>query len=117
MKPILVAVSVAALVLLRTGSLAAQDEATLRKTFEGKRVTVKIEMPASEEGVDVFPGTDRPINFPKLAGRLKKYGTALREGESALVTKVKVKSGVIEIQLGGGGYGTAGDIFGGITSN
>jgi hypothetical protein len=95
--------------LLGALPLAAQSEALLRESFEGKTVTVKQAMPGTEEGVDVYPGTDKPLDYPKYAGRLKKYGTALRAGESALVTKIKVKSKHIEFQLDGGGYGTMGD--------
>src|SRR5690606_41919237 len=75
----------------------------------GKSVVVKLEMPGSEDGVDVYPGTSQPIDFPKHAQRLKKFGTAVRRGEEILVTKVKVKKDLIEFQLGGGGYGTFGD--------
>ena len=89
--------------------LAAQSEPVLREYFEGKTVTVKQAMPGTEEGVDIYPGTAKPLDYPKYAGRLKKYGTALRSGESALVTKVKVKAKHIEFQLDGGGYGTMGD--------
>jgi hypothetical protein len=97
--------------------LAAQDEARLRRALEGKRMTLKIDMPASQEGVDVFPGSSRPIDFPKLSGRLKKHGVAIKEGESAMITKVKVKDELIEIQLGGGGYGTSGDVLSGLVKN
>jgi hypothetical protein len=89
--------------------LAAQSEAVLREYFEGRTVTVKQAMPGTEEGVDIYPGTEKPLDYPKYAGRLKKYGTALRSGESALITKIKVKSRHVEFQLDGGGYGTMGD--------
>lgn len=88
---------------------AAQSEDALRRYFEGKTVVVKLDLPGSERGVDVYPGTDRPIDFPKHAKRLKDYGTAVRRGEEILVTKVKVKKDLIEFQLGGGGFGTFGD--------
>jgi hypothetical protein len=107
----------ALLVVTDTTLLAAQDEAQLRRAFEGKRMTVKIDMPASQEGVDVFPGSSRPIDFPKLSGRLKKSGVAIKEGESAMITKVKVKGNLVEIQLGGGGYGTSGDVLNSMFSN
>ena len=42
-------------VVAQTAALAAQDEAGLRRAVEGNRITVKIEMPASEQGVAVFP--------------------------------------------------------------
>lgn len=89
--------------------LAAQSEPALREYFEGETVTVRQPMPGTEEGVDIYPGTDKPLDYPKYAGRLKEHGTALRSGQSALVTKVKVKSKHIEFQLDGGGYGTMGD--------
>ena len=89
--------------------LAAQSEPALREYFEGKTVTVKQAMPGTEEGVDIYPGTEKPLDYPRYAGRLKEHGTALRSGQSALVTKVKVKSKHIEFQLDGGGYGTMGD--------
>lgn len=88
---------------------AAQTEEQLRIFFEGKSVRIKLEMPGTSQGVDVFPGTAQPINFPNHASRLKRYGTAYRRGEEVLVTKVKLKDDHIEFQLGGGGYGTFGD--------
>lgn len=87
----------------------AQSEEQLRAFFEGKNVVIKIEMPGAEAGVDVYPGTAQPIVFPDLAKRLKLFGTAVHRGDQALVTKVKVKKDLIEVQLGGGGYGTFGD--------
>jgi len=89
--------------------LAAQDEATLKSHFEGRTVAVRMEMPATEDGVDVYPGTTPQMDFARYQSRVKKFGIAIREGERAMVTKVKVKSKLIEFQLGGGGYGTSGD--------
>ena len=89
--------------------LGAQDEAALRSYFEGRTVTVKMAMPATEAGIDVYPGTSRPIDYPDLAKRMKKNGVAIQAGQSALVTKLKVKGKLIEFQLDGGGYGTMGD--------
>jgi hypothetical protein len=87
----------------------AQSEDRLRAFFEGKTVRLKLDMPGSSEGVDVYPGGAQPIDFPRHASRLKRFGTAYRRGEEVLVTKVKLKSDHIEFQLGGGGYGTFGD--------
>jgi len=102
--------SFALLVLVATAPPGlAQSEDQLRTFFEGKTVRVKIEMPGTEDGVDVYPGTAHPIDFPKHATRLKRAGTALRRGDDVLVTKVKVKKDLIEFQLAGGGYGTFGD--------
>ena len=87
----------------------AQSEAALKDYFEGRTVVVKIAMPGTAEGVDVYPGESRSIDFTRHGERMKQYGTALSSGQSALVTKVKVKDKLIEFQLDGGGYGTFGD--------
>ena len=87
----------------------AQSEPQLRSFFEGKTVVVRLEMPGAADGVDVYPGAAQPINFPKYADRLKRFGTAFRRGDEALITRIKVKDDLIEVQLGGGGYGTFGD--------
>ena len=95
--------------LLTASPVRAQSEEYLRRFFEGKTVVVKLDMPGTEDGIDVYPGTSQPIDFPRIASRLKRYGTALKRGQEIMVTKVKVKDDLIEFQLGGGGYGTFGD--------
>lgn len=95
--------------LLVPGAMHAQSEAALREYFEGRTVQVKLGMPGTEDGVDIYPGTSKPLDYPRHASRLKQYGTAIKPGTDALVTKVKVKSKLIEFQLDGGGYGTMGD--------
>jgi hypothetical protein len=95
--------------LLMAAPLAAQSEGPLRSYFEGKTVVVKLDMPATDDGVDVYPARARPVDFSKYAQRIKKHGTAVKAGESIIVTKVKVKKDLIEFQLGGGGFGTFGD--------
>jgi hypothetical protein len=95
--------------LMLAAPLSAQSENELKRYFEGKRVTLKIAMPGTEEGVDVYPGTDRPLDYPRYANRLKDHGTAIRAGDGAMITKIRVKSKHIEFQLDGGGYGTMSD--------
>jgi hypothetical protein len=87
----------------------AQSEGDLRRFFEGKTVVLRIDMPASKLGVDIYPGSFQPLDYAELGKRLKAHGTALRAGQSVLVTQVKVKERNIEFQLAGGGYGTVGD--------
>jgi hypothetical protein len=106
--PFVLSLVVPSLVLV-AAPLAAQDETALRQYFEGRQVTVKLDMPGSDDGVDILPGTTQPLDFQRYAGRLRQLGTALRSGQSVMVTKVKVKSNLIEFQLGGGGFGTSGD--------
>ena len=95
--------------ILVAAPLAAQDEGSLKAHFEGRVVAVRMDMPATDDGVDVYPAEPAPVDFPRYQARVKKYGIAIRQGETAMVTKVKVKGKLIEFQLGGGGYGTAGD--------
>jgi hypothetical protein len=105
--------SVAAFLLaVSTAPVQAQNEAALRRAFEGQRVVVRIDMPGTSSGVNVYPSQDMPVDFPDVAEKLKKYGTALRTGDPVMVTKIKVKDDLIEFQLGGGGYGTFGDDMG-----
>ena len=100
----------AAAVMAVATPLQAQNEAMLRQAFEGKVVAVKIDMPATQQGVDVYPLDQIPVDFREVAQRLKDNSTALRIGQPVMVTKVVVKKNShIEFQLGGGGYGTFGD--------
>lgn len=94
---------------LVASTLSAQSEAALRQEFEGRTVTVKIAMPGTEDGIDVYPSKNPPLDYPRYASRLKSNGTAIKPGESVMITKIKVKAKLIEFQLGGGGYGTMGD--------
>lgn len=84
---------------------AAQNEEALRSFFEGRRVTLKIDMPATSAGVDIRPETARPLDYKVYGDRIKSSGTAIRAGESVLVTLVHVKKDLIEFQLAGGGFG------------
>lgn len=100
-----------ALTLSLLPSLArAQNEAALRQAFEGKLVSVKMAMPGTSRGVEVYPQQQAPVNFRQVADRIKDFGTALKIGDQVMVTKVVVKKDShIEFQLGGGGFGTFGD--------
>lgn len=98
-----------ATILLWPVAARAQNEDALRSFFEGRRIRVKIDMPGSSEGVDLYPERDRLLDFKQYGDRLKKYGVSIRSGESSIVTLVKVKKDIVEFQIGGGGFGTAGD--------
>lgn len=96
----------AAALLLVATSAFAQNEDALRANLEGRRVRVKIDMPGTQEGIDVNVDSRRPIDYPVYGDRLKRYGVAIRKGDTATITRIKVKSDLIEFQLDGGGYGT-----------
>jgi hypothetical protein len=96
-------------ILALAAAAAAQDDSTLRAAFEGKRVTLRIDMPGTSDGVDVQADARDAVDFPRYRDHLKRYGTAIHAGESVTVTLVKMKRDLIEFQLGGGGFGTFGD--------
>jgi hypothetical protein len=94
---------------LSAAPLVAQTETVLKEYFEGGTVSPKLAMPGTEDGIDIYPGSPRPLDYSKYASRLKKFGTAIKAGEPVTITKIRLKSKHIEFQLGGGGYGTFGD--------
>jgi hypothetical protein len=108
-NPVLKCLALASVLICTSHTAEAQSETVLREYFEGRTVTPKLAMPGTDDGVDVYPGSPRPLDYSRYASRLKEYGTAIRAGEPVTVTKVKLKSKHIEFQLGGGGYGTFGD--------
>jgi hypothetical protein len=105
LKPVLVPIVLLAL----AAPAAAQNEAALKSYFEGKRVTVRMDLPGDSGGVDVHADASRALDTGKYKDDLKRYGAALRAGDTVVVTLVKVKKDLIEFQLGGGGFGTFGD--------
>jgi hypothetical protein len=104
------AMVVAAAGAIVTAAPAARaQEGTLEGAFEGKQVVVLIDMPGSQQGVDLYPDRPNSLDANNYGKRMKSFPVALRVGDSAMVTKVKVNGKRIEFQLGGGGFGTAGD--------
>jgi len=113
MKPfprlVAAATALGCLLVLRAPAFA-QNEPALKSAFEGQRVTVRIDMPGAADGVDIqADSTVRSLNLERYRNDLKRYGTAIHAGDSAMVTLVKVKKDLIEFQLDGGGFGTFGD--------
>ncbi|HMB81805.1 MAG TPA: hypothetical protein VKI43_17135 [Vicinamibacterales bacterium] len=102
-------VAATVLALALAAPAAAQNEDALKAALEGHRVTLKMDMPGTSEGVDVHADARRTIDFGKYKDDLKRYGIAIHAGESVPVTLIKIKKDLIEFQLGGGGFGTFGD--------
>ena len=94
------------IVLITAVFAAGQTESDLKQFFEGRRVILKIDMPATKDGVGVYPERRQPIDYSRYANSLKSNGIGIREGDSVMITKIKVKDKHVEFQLGGGGYGT-----------
>jgi hypothetical protein len=86
--------------------LNAQDSNALSNYFTGKEVVLKIDMPGSQQGVDLRFNNDNPMNWKEYSNRLKSNGVAIRKGDTARITGSVVKNDRIEFQLDGGGFGT-----------
>jgi len=107
--------SLAAVVLGVTAvPVHAQTEWDLKQAFEGKFVVVKMDMPATQRGVDLYPDRQPSVDFSQYSARVREFGVALRPGDRIMVTTVRVKKKNIEFQLGGGGYGVFGDDTGSV---
>lgn len=94
--------------VLFAAALLASTPALAQSGLEGMTVTLKIDMPATSEGVDIRP-LGNGLDFSTLNNRLRTAGVGVHTGESIMITKVVVKRDHIEVQLGGGGYGTFAD--------
>lgn len=91
------------------GSLRGQSADNLSQFFEGKQVVVKIDMPGTQQGIDIYPQKPNSLDAKAYGKRMKSFPVALHNGEAVMVTMVKVKDKLIEFQLAGGGFGTFGD--------
>jgi hypothetical protein len=100
------AAGLAAIVLLSGATLGATNEALLRDWFEGRRVRVRIDMPGTHQGVNLHPDSRRVLDTNDYRDNLRRYGVSIPAGETAVITLVKVKKDLIEVQLNGGGFGT-----------
>jgi hypothetical protein len=89
--------------------LRAQNQDTLAHYFVGKEVLVKLDMPGTQQGIDLRFNKDTPMNWKEYSNRLKSSGVAIHKGETARITAFVVKNDRIELQLNGGGFGTFGD--------
>lgn len=96
-------------VVFGASKAGAQNPDMLSSFFEGKVVVVKMDMPGTQKGVDIYPGRPQSLDAKSYGDRMKEFGVSLRNGDSAMVTRVKVSKDNVEFQLGGGGFGTAMD--------
>jgi hypothetical protein len=76
------------------------------QSLVGQEVVLKMDMPGTQQGVDLRFNNDNPMNWKEYANRLKSNGVSIHKGDSARVTSVVVKNDRIEFQLDGGGFGT-----------
>ena len=88
---------------------SAQNPDMLSGFFEGKQIVVKMDMPGTQKGVDIYPDRQPTLDTKSYGDRLKQFGVSVQHGDRVMVTKVKVSKDNVEFQLGGGGFGTAMD--------
>ena len=79
---------------------SAQSESDLKTYFEGKQVTLRIDLPTSE-GVNVYPERAQSLNYDEYNERLKDHGASIHRGDKATISKVTVKYRHIEVQFAG----------------
>jgi hypothetical protein len=76
----------------------AQSESALKKSFEGKSVTFRIDMPA-REAVDLYPERSQSLNYNDYIVRLRNHGVSIERSEHATVTNIRVKARQIQVQF------------------
>src|SRR5215510_11029905 len=81
-------------------TVSAQTERDLKQHFEGKTVTLQIDMPAAKDGVNVFPERGLAMDYDQYAEQLKRHGAAGHKGDEIVITKIKVQDNSIEVKLG-----------------
>jgi hypothetical protein len=98
------------ILVLAVGSARAQSgETSIESYFTGKQVSLKIDMPGSQKGVELRFDKSTPMDWKEYSNRLRDFGVSIRKGDTARVTTIVVKKDMIEFQLDGGGFGTARD--------
>ncbi len=81
-------------------------QSVLQNYFVGRQVRLQIDMPGTQQGVDLRMERDDPMDWKAYSSRLKQFGPAIRSGDHCTITTVVVKKNLIEFQLDGGGFGT-----------
>jgi hypothetical protein len=77
----------------------ANSESELRQYFEGKQVTFRIEMPATKNGINIYPERSQSLNYDDYNEKLKEHGAAIHRGEKAAVTGLRINGRNIEVQF------------------
>jgi hypothetical protein len=89
--------------LFITISAQAQSARDLQTFFEGKQVTLRIDMPRTSSGINVYPERAQALDYREYTARLRAHGVALKGGSCAEINQLKVKSNHLELQLGTAG--------------
>jgi hypothetical protein len=101
---LIVLLSVVTLAVLPANAQGGQS--ALQSYFVGRQVKLQIDMPGTQQGVDLRMDRDDPMDWKSYSNRLKQFGPAIRSGDRSTITTIVVKKNLIEFQLDGGGFGT-----------
>ena len=63
--------------------LAAQNEAALRRAFEGRVDAPRLDMPATKRGVNVYPHRQMPVKAGEISRDIDRYGVGVPAGQAA----------------------------------
>lgn len=102
-------VVLAALLFTSPAWAANPQEDALKRAFEGKWVTVRIDLPATHKGLDLRFDREQPVDVAEHNDRLRDYDVAIEEGSRQRVTRIKLKGDMIEFHLAGGGFNWGSD--------
>lgn len=97
-----------------TASVAAAQgdtgELALKRYFEGKQIIVKMDMPGTKGGVDLYPDrSDKLFDYDKHYKKLRDNGISIRNGDRTTITKIEFDDKTVEVHLDGGGFGSNSD--------
>lgn len=84
---------------LSVATVSAQSERTFNRYFEGKQVTLRIAIPRTRRGVDVYPERAQPLDIGDYTKRLSESGALYNCGEKTSIKKLEVHSDRIEVIL------------------
>lgn len=84
---------------LSVASVSAQSESALKRYFEGKQVTLRIAIPATSRGVDVYPERAQSLDIKEYTERLEESGALLDRGQTASIKRLEVNSHRIKVIL------------------
>jgi hypothetical protein len=87
------------ILVLSVVTVSAQSERTLKQYFEGKQVTLRIVVPRTRSGVDIYPERTPSLNISDYTGRLNEFGASLDRGETASIKTLEVHSHRIKVIL------------------
>lgn len=78
---------------------SAQTEKDLRRYFEGKQVRTRIAMPATKDGVNIYPEREQSFDYQEYEIRVKQHGVSAGRDERVGISRINVKDRHIEVRL------------------